>query len=323
MRGSPAASGFRAVRTAVPLENHLRRWRSRVLRARFPGTDKLLYGLGVWSPHDLTLPDFLCIGFMKAGTTWLYENLKAHPGAYLPGRKEIHYFDRPREFARPLASYAAHFRGGTGRLKGEVTPSYAVMTPGRIRFLRTIMPDVRLVMVLRNPVECEWSRVVHNLGDRLSSMSERQIEARLLDNAVRRAGGYARVVARWERIFPPDQLHLAVYRDIATRPRELLQEIFAHVGLSPEVPWDALPYRERIVPPHASIGASFGAPRDPHRGVVVREYTSSLQRTAEHYLRFRGLLARLYRDDVVALHGRLGCRVAHWLPSVGLQPYDP
>jgi hypothetical protein len=38
-------------------------------------------------------PDFLCIGAQKAGTTWLYANLRAHPGIWLPNEKELHYFD--------------------------------------------------------------------------------------------------------------------------------------------------------------------------------------------------------------------------------------
>ena len=39
-------------------------------------------------------PDFLCIGAQKAGTTWLHENLSAHPGIWLPPVKELHYFDQ-------------------------------------------------------------------------------------------------------------------------------------------------------------------------------------------------------------------------------------
>jgi hypothetical protein len=40
----------------------------------------------------LRFPDFLCVGFQKCGTTWLQENLCAHPGVYLPECKEVNYF---------------------------------------------------------------------------------------------------------------------------------------------------------------------------------------------------------------------------------------
>lgn len=49
------------------------------------------------------LPDFLCIGAQKAGTTWLYRNLRAHPGLWLPYEKELHYFDEKLKLAPPDA----------------------------------------------------------------------------------------------------------------------------------------------------------------------------------------------------------------------------
>jgi hypothetical protein len=45
-------------------------------------------------PRTRPLPDFLCIGAQKAGTTWLYRNLKSHPEVWLPPEKEVHYFDK-------------------------------------------------------------------------------------------------------------------------------------------------------------------------------------------------------------------------------------
>src|ERR1700676_4637332 len=39
-------------------------------------------------------PDFFCIGAQKAGTGWLYEQLRAHPDFWMPPVKELHYFDR-------------------------------------------------------------------------------------------------------------------------------------------------------------------------------------------------------------------------------------
>ena len=47
-------------------------------------------------------PHFLCIGAQKAGTTWLYDNLKDHPEVWLAPVKEIFYFDGARPSRRPL-----------------------------------------------------------------------------------------------------------------------------------------------------------------------------------------------------------------------------
>jgi hypothetical protein len=39
-------------------------------------------------------PDFICIGAQASGTSWLYQQLKKHPGFAFPNRKEVHHFDR-------------------------------------------------------------------------------------------------------------------------------------------------------------------------------------------------------------------------------------
>lgn len=48
-------------------------------------------------------PDFICFGAQKAGTEWLYSQLRVHPDFWMPPIKEIHYFDRPRKARRRFA----------------------------------------------------------------------------------------------------------------------------------------------------------------------------------------------------------------------------
>ena len=59
-------------------------------------------------------PSFICVGAGKAGTTWLWEMLRLHPGIYLPDVKEIHYFNdiayegsdvRNPNFRKPVGWY--------------------------------------------------------------------------------------------------------------------------------------------------------------------------------------------------------------------------
>src|SRR5690606_27494332 len=82
------------------------------------------YAAGLLSTKKLPLPDSPGIGFMKTGTTWLYENLRCHPDLHLTDAKELRYFDTPR-YLQPLARYAENFRGADGKVKGEISPSYA------------------------------------------------------------------------------------------------------------------------------------------------------------------------------------------------------
>ncbi|OGT83573.1 MAG: hypothetical protein A3H91_02535 [Gammaproteobacteria bacterium RIFCSPLOWO2_02_FULL_61_13] len=123
---------------------------SRIGRRFSARIEKRLYRLGLRSSAQLTLPDFLCIGAQKAGTTWLYENLRRHPEIFLPHRKELHYFDWG--YSRHINIYAKNFENVSGKIKGDITPAYAVIAPDRIDIIRAIMPDAKILMLLRNPV---------------------------------------------------------------------------------------------------------------------------------------------------------------------------
>src|SRR5690242_15668363 len=95
-------------------------WPARILRKMLWPVyyfEKFLFSLGVKSTQNLTLPDFLCIGVQKAGTTWLYENLKMHSGIFMPDKKEIDYFSNSHKFyCYPLTFYTNYFSQGDTKL---------------------------------------------------------------------------------------------------------------------------------------------------------------------------------------------------------------
>jgi len=120
------------------------------------------------------LPDFLIVGAQKCGTTSLYKYLSAHPSIvpFVPvghARKEVRYFSN--YFACGLNWYKAHFpslaynkiiKGLTQRdlITGESSPSYMFHphAPGRIHEL---LPDIRLIVLLRNPIDRAYSHYQH------------------------------------------------------------------------------------------------------------------------------------------------------------------
>ena len=136
-------------------------------------------------------PDFLVIGAQRAGTTWLHRVLQQHPNLWLPPVKELHYFDkletkwtildakeRRRVGFRGLlridpwffrywlirrsdAWYEGLFRGAQrkGLLTGEITPAYATVDEGVLRRIQRTNSKIKLVFVMRDPVERAWSAV--------------------------------------------------------------------------------------------------------------------------------------------------------------------
>ena len=107
----------------------------------------------------LRLPHFLGLGTQKGGTTSLQKLLEQHPGVYLPTCKEVHYFSQHAE--EPLRWYAEHYRDARrGQRRGDITPFYLFHpdVPARIRAL---LPQAKMIVLLRDPVERTLSQVFH------------------------------------------------------------------------------------------------------------------------------------------------------------------
>ena len=109
--------------------------------------------------HPRPLPHFLVIGAQKGGTTSLHHLLSRHSGIFLPSVKEVHYFSQ--HFHQSLQWYSSHYQQAKpGQLRGDITPFYIfhLAAPARIR---SVLPGVRLVALLRDPVERTLSQYFH------------------------------------------------------------------------------------------------------------------------------------------------------------------
>src|SRR5215218_4326678 len=106
--------------------------------------------------HKLAaLPDFLVVSPPKTGSTWLADNLRRHPGLFVPASKEVKYFSLFGDWLG-LEWYLDHFIAAGARLKGEASPSYALLPEERIRLVRDLMPGVKLIYLMRDPLARAW-----------------------------------------------------------------------------------------------------------------------------------------------------------------------
>ncbi|HUB27264.1 MAG TPA: sulfotransferase [Tepidisphaeraceae bacterium] len=243
-----------------------------------------MYASGLKSAARLTLPDFLGIGAQKSATTWLHENLKAHPGAFVPQgeEKEIHFFDqRVRQWS--LERYAELFAAGVGKIKGEITPAYGILPPGRIRFIRAVIPNVRLIFLMRNPIERAWSHALMELTwkvDRpFADVKEPEFYDHFHSPASLMRGDYATILHHWLSVFPRWQVFVGYFEDVVCRPRELLGDIFRHLGLATEVDWPAFPYQKRV------YGGSGAAMPERFRQELTDLYRAPIERLARQWPR--------------------------------------
>ena len=172
----------------------------------------------------MRLPDFLGLGTQKGGTTYLHGLLGQHPQGQLANPKELQFFSL--HWARGVAWYGSHFDAvAPGQCCGEVTPYYLFhpLAPQRIQGL---MPQVKLIVLLRDPVERALSQYFHS---RRLGLEPLELEAaiaaepqRLADAAEHLAAGkphrshqqhsylsrsrYEQQIARFQELFKPEQL---------------------------------------------------------------------------------------------------------------------
>ena len=221
--------------------------REPLLRIR-SGIEKRLQRYGVLRPR--TLPAFLGIGAQKSGTTWLHARLREHPSLFLPEEKERHYFDW--NFHQPLAAYAQEFRTAGNRIAGEITPGYAILPDDRIEFIARVMPDLRIIYLMRDPVERAWSQVVMNAveidGEDPAAMDDACWLRLLGEDRVRHRGDHAAVLDAWSRRIPPDRMLLGWFEEITDAPGELLARIHEFLGVE-----HRRPERSGVVRPGAGV----------------------------------------------------------------------
>jgi len=192
-----------------------------------------------------SLPNFIIIGAMKTGTTCLFSCLVQHPQILKCFRKEVHFFDN--YFDRGIKWYRAHFplarRIGAGHITGEASPLYILnpLVPERISRL---LSDVKLIAILRNPVERAISHYfmeVRAKKERLPVMEAFQEEENRLQEILRtrdftnsvyihasykKRGIYHEQLARYLQFFPRRQLLVLKSEEFFKEPKNVIRRVF-------------------------------------------------------------------------------------------------
>jgi len=136
--------------------------------------------------------------------------------------------------------YRSLFDAAGGRLTGDVTPHYSGLGEEGVREIAATLPDVRIVLILRDPVDRDWSHAVHylttSLGRERDDLTTDDILGHVHDPSARSRGDYVPMLERWRRHIPADRFKVVFFEDIHTRPVELIHEIQAFLGLAPHTP---------------------------------------------------------------------------------------
>ena len=205
----------------------------------------------------MTLPDFLVIGAGRAGTTSVYHYLHQHPEIFMSPIKETNFFaylahekkleksGRPPGF--PIRSFKAYEKlfeqGRRSRAIGEASPCYLTYG-GTAQCIRRHLPEVRLIAILRNPVERAYSNFLFHTRDRRETRTfERAIEDELSSSGPGdlewgprryvRVGYYHRSLKLYFKLFPRERIAVFLFDELRRDPVDLLRRFFVFLDVKP------------------------------------------------------------------------------------------
>lgn len=186
-----------------------------------------------------SLPTFLIIGAQKSATRWLRMNLDAHPEIYA-AQGEPSFFNTKRFFSG-IEEYADLFSGGEGlHIRGEATPGYMMwrkdplLVPCRIR---GTIPTVRLIALLRDPVERAYSAFLHHqqrarIGQHISFLEYvRSVDPERDRLKIIAGGWYGASLEPFLALFG-DSLLILLQTEVAECPDVVYRRASQHVGAS-------------------------------------------------------------------------------------------
>lgn len=268
------------------------------------------------------LPSFMVIGAVKAATTWIGHQLRHHPALWLPSA-EPHFFSS--EYARGLDWYRSLFADApAARIVGEKSADY-LAHPDAARRIAATLPDIPLVVQLRDPVEraysdyCMLFRRGQVGGDPRLYLDHRHAAGgRFLEG-----GRYAHHLARWREHIPAGRMKIILYDDIRRDPKGVVAQVCEHIGVPVHVAPEAVSDRRNdsraeMLP--LTLRKALRPLRpllDPMRSNPV---FSQIRASLAQPVRYPPLTQELkislrdyYQDDIRHLEKMLDRDMSHWL----------
>ena len=301
------------------------------------------------NPVKESWPSFLIIGAAKAGTTALYEYLKQHPAIFMSAVKEPHFFcfeGQNLQFAgppSPTATLSVTEKNAYQRLfantqgfaaVGEASPFY-MYYPQTAENIKKYIPRVKLIAVLRNPVERAYSNYQFNRRDEKEPLHDfraaLQIEVeRAAQNwgpiyRYKGLGFYYQQLARYYEQFPAEQIRVYLYDDFNSQPLPVIQDICRFLGVEDTFTPD-MSYRHNPsgIPKSRVLHNLINSPNILMSLFKVvtpvkwrRNFKQNLQKRNLQREPFnpviRAELVEVYRADISQLSQLLGRDLSHWL----------
>lgn len=209
------------------------------------------YALGLpKEDENILLPNFFIVGAAKSGTSSLDRYLNQHPNVYISAKKEAHYFsipDFPSRFEGPgddgmndftirdKESYTRLFERVDNETAIGESSAFYLYYPGTAQRIHDVIPNAKIIILLRNPVERAFSAYMHLIRDEREQLNFRQSleledERKTLNYEplwyYKELGLYSEQIKRYLDVFKRSQVKIVLFEEFTRNPRRVAQDIF-------------------------------------------------------------------------------------------------
>ena len=182
--------------------------------------------------------------------------------------------------------YSSVFEPKGERVAGEITPAYSVLSREKVAHVHDLMPDAKIIFMMRNPIERAWSQTVMSFDKKDNRSAASVPEEKLLERRglqqIGRLSNYRRTLENWGSFYPEEQIFIGFLEDIHFFPEDLLSRLYSFLGVDPY--FDPSLTNKKI---HSRSAATM-----PTRIAVE--------------------LARNYREEIALLDERFGGYASFW-----------
>ena len=217
----------------------------------------------------MRLPDFIVLGGHKCGSTSLHYYLRQHPQIYLPKRKGADFLNKPDRIFT-IDKYAEFFDAAErDQARGEVSSIYLYQKPRVLDRITQYMPKIKLITILRNPVERLYSNYLH-----LGMSAGKTFEQFMQEPKSLELGFYCKFVKDYYATFNKNQIKVYIFEEFFKDIASSMRDLFKFIG----------------------VDDSF----TPHTNVVLRKGGADVRKPGKYRLLrrskiIRSLLAKILR----------------------------
>lgn len=184
-------------------------------------------------------PDFLIIGAMKCATSSLHEQLALQPGIFMTELKEPNFFSNDEQYAQGMEWYLSHFASAkSDEICGESSTHYTKLPtyPQTIDRIRQHFPDVKLIYVMRHPIDRLVSQYIHEWTQRFITVDINQAVTQHPELIA--YSQYSMQLKPYFETFGQERVLPVFFERTIAHPQEELERICQFIGYKGKPVWN-------------------------------------------------------------------------------------